>query len=166
MENGAAGWTTGGSPNTWALTTSSSHSPTHSWTDSPSGNYSDNTNNWVRTQALNLTGVKYVHVSGWFKYALEPGYDYAYVEYSLNGGLTWATTPLATFNGTQSTFQQVTVDASVLDNQPNVALRVRLTSDGAVTMDGIYVDDFSISYVPFECTFTARNNIYLPTILK
>jgi hypothetical protein len=154
VEDGTPGWTTGGTPNTWAITANQSHSPAHSWTDSPAGNYQNNANNWVRTQTLDLTGVKYVQVSGWFKYALEAGYDYAYVEYSLDGGTTWAsTTPLAIFNGTQLTWQEVTMDAPMLDNQPNVALRFRLKSDGGFVMDGFYVDDLAISYVPFECTY-------------
>ena len=93
VENGDMGWTTGGTPNSWAITTSDAHSPTHSWTDSPAGNYQDNANNFVRTPAFDLTGKRHVELSGWFKYALETGYDYVYVEYSLNGGNTWNNTP-------------------------------------------------------------------------
>jgi hypothetical protein len=152
VEGGAMGWTTGGSPNTWAITTEDAHSPTHSWTDSPGGNYQNNTNNWVRTPSIDLTGKRHIQLSGWFKYALEAGFDYAYVEYSLNGGSTWNTTPLATFNGTQG-WHQVVVDASMLDNQPKVALRFRLISDQGVTFDGIHMDDIALSYEPYECTY-------------
>ncbi|OGO26262.1 MAG: hypothetical protein A2136_09375 [Chloroflexi bacterium RBG_16_54_11] len=152
MEGGAAGWTTGGNPNSWAITTNASHSPTHSWTDSPAGNYQDNTNNWVRTPAYDLSGMRRVELDGWFKYALETGYDYAYLEYSLNGGNSWNPTPLATLNGSQDWYA-VNIDASVLDNQSNVALRFRLQSDGSVVFDGIYVDDVALSYEPFECTY-------------
>ncbi len=155
VEGGAAGWTTGGSPNSWAITTNQSHTPTHSWTDSPAGDYQNNANNWVRTPAYDLSGKRHVQVSGWFKYALEAGWDYAYLEYSLNGGGTWNTAnPLATFNGSQTDWWFELVDAPELDNQANVALRIHLVSDGGVTEDGIYVDDMALSYEPYICTYT------------
>ncbi len=163
VEGGAAGWTTGGSPNSWAITTVDAHSPTHSWTDSPAGQYQNNANNYVRTPAFDLSGKRHVEVSGWFKYALETGYDYVYVEYSLNGGGTWNPTPLTSFYGFQD-WNQVTVDASVLDNQPNVALRFHLVSDQGVTEDGIYVDDVAVSYEPYECTYTPTPNA--PTLVS
>ena len=121
-------------------------------------------NNWVRTQTLDLTQRKHVQVSAWFKYALETGYDYAFVEYSLDGGTTWNPTPLATFNGFQSSWQQVTMDAPMLDNQANVALRFRLKSDGGVVYDGIYVDDVTLSYQPYVCNYTPVPNA--PTLVS
>jgi Immune inhibitor A-like, MAM domain len=163
VEGGDMGWTTGGSPNTWAITAVDAHSPTHSWTDSPAGNYPDNANNYVRTPAFDLTGKRHVQLSGWFKYALEAGYDYVYVEYSLNGGGSWNPSPLTSFNGFQD-WHQVVLDASVLDNQPNVALRFHLISDGGVNEDGIYVDDVALSFEPFECTYTPTPNA--PTLVS
>jgi hypothetical protein len=152
VEGGAADWTTGGTTPSWGITTQYAHSPTHSWTDSPNGNYLDNANNWVRTQTLDLTGKKHVQLSGWYKYALEEGYDYAYIEYSLDGGTTW-NPPLATFNGFHN-WQELIIDASMLDNQSNVTLRFRLKSDGGVVYDGLYVDDVKLIYVPYECTYS------------
>jgi hypothetical protein len=163
VESGAAGWTTGGNPNTWAITTISAHSPTHSWTDSPAGNYADNANNYLRTPAFNLSGDRHVQLSGWFKYALEAGYDYVYVEYSLNGGSSWNPTPLTSFNGFAD-WHEVTIDASPLDNQPNVALRFHFVSDGGVNEDGIYIDDIALSYEPFECDFALAPNA--PTLVS
>ncbi len=75
------------------------------------------------------------------------------VEYSLNGGSSWNPTPLASFTGFQDWFES-SLDASVLDNQPNVALRLHLTSDSNTNFDGFYVDDISLSYEPFECNYT------------
>jgi Carboxypeptidase regulatory-like domain len=160
VEGGAAGWTIGGYPYSWAITSNQSHSPTHSWTDSPSGNYQNNANNWVQTPAYDLSDKSHIQVSGWFKYALEPGWDYAYLEYSFNGGGNWITAnPLATFNGLQTDWQYITVDASALDNQANVTLRIRLVSDTGLTYDGIYVDDMALSYEPYECTYTPAPDV-------
>lgn len=151
FESGVNGWTTGGTLNTWAQTTEASHSPTHSWTDSPGVNYPNDMNAWLQSPAINLAGKYDITVSGYYKYALEPGFDYTYLEYSTNGGTTWAATPLADFNGVQSTFTQVVKDAAALENQSNVRLRYRITSDGGVVFDGFYVDDFAVSYVPIVC---------------
>ena len=163
VENGAMGWTTGGTPNSWAITDSASHSPTHSWTDSPAGNYQDNANNYVRTPAFDLTGKRHVELSGWFKYALETGYDYVYVEYSLDGGNSWSNPFLASFNGIQD-WHKVVIDAAALDNQSNVALRFHLMSDAGVTEDGIYLDDLALSYEPYQCTFGLAPNA--PTLVS
>jgi hypothetical protein len=154
VEGGAAGWTTGGAP-AWAITTEDAHSPTHSWTDSPGGNYGNNVTSWVRTPAFSLTGKRNIELSGWYKWELETGYDYVYIDYSLNGGITWSgnNEALAVFNGFED-WTEVVVDASVLDGALNVALRWRLVSDGGVVEDGIHLDDLVLSYEPYQCTFT------------
>jgi len=153
MESGVHGWTTGGSPNTWAQTTSQSHSPTHSWTDSPSGNYGNNVNNWVRSPAIDLSGKVDTQLSFWHRYTTESGWDYGYPEYSINGGSTWQSFLPDGYTGDSGGWLNATFDAAVLDNQPNVRLRFHLTSDGGVIADGWYVDDVQVSYEPFECTF-------------
>ena len=153
MESGTNGWTTGGTANTWAQTTLDSHSPTHSWTDSPSGQYSNNTNSWLRSPAIDLSGKVEAQVSFWHFYDTESGWDYGYPEYSINGGTTWQ--PLYTdgYTGNSGDWLEQTFDATALDNQANVRIRFRLYSDGGVTADGWYIDDVDVSYEPFECTY-------------
>ena len=151
FENGANGWTTGGTLNQWAQTTSQSQSPTHSWTESPAGNYPDNMNSWLQSPVLDLSGKSGVTVSAWVRYALEPGYDYAHLEYSLNGGSTWNPAYLARWNGVNAAWTQSSVAAPAIDNQANVRLRYRVASDGGVTADGFYVDTFDVSYTPIVC---------------
>ena len=99
FENGINGWTTGGTGNAWAQTTSQSYSPTHSWTDSPAGNYANDVNSWLQTPAINLSGKTGISVSAYSIYGLETGFDFVFLEWSINGGTTWNATPLATFNG-------------------------------------------------------------------
>jgi hypothetical protein len=152
VESGAAGWTTGGvSGNTWGITTEHAHSPTHSWSDSPGGNYADNANSYLRTPSLDLSGKRSLRLTAWYRYALEPGYDYVYLEYSLDGGISWNSQPLLTFNGSQNGWVQRDVDASVLDGGANVAIRYRLVSDVGLNYEGFYVDDLVLSYEPFGC---------------
>lgn len=155
VEDGVDGWTAGGTNNTWGITSSLSHSASHSWTDSPSGNYLDNTNSYLKSPVLNLSGKRHIKFSVWTWYELEPGYDYVYLEYSLDGGSTWNPSPLASFNGVKKNWTEQVIDASVLDNQPNAALRFHLVSDQGVSYDGIYLDDMSLSYEPFTCSYQA-----------
>ncbi len=151
FESGANGWTTGGTSNAWAQTTSQSQSPTHSWTDSPAGSYPNNMNSWVQSPVVNLSGKTGVVVSSWVRYDLEPGYDYAYLEYSTNGGTSWNASYLARWNGANATWTQSSLAAPALDNQASVRLRYRVTSDAGVVADGLYVDTFDVSYRPIVC---------------
>jgi hypothetical protein len=165
FENGINGWTTGGAGNAWALTTAQSHSPTHSWTDSPAGNYADNVDSWLQSPVINLTGKTDVGVSGFFKYVLETGYDYAYLEYSTNGGTAYNATPLATFDGVEANWVQTSVSAAALDNQANARLRLRFSSDSGVEFDGIYFEDFKVSYQPLVCQ-PPLFRTWLPVVLR
>src|SRR5205085_1377439 len=59
-----AGQTPAGSPR-WGLSTANAVSATHSFADSPSGNYAANQNNWARNKTgLNLTGAVGCRVVG------------------------------------------------------------------------------------------------------
>jgi hypothetical protein len=163
VEFSQTGWTTGGSNNTWGITNLQYHSPTHSWTDSPNGDYANNANSYLRSPTFDLTGKRNIQFSGWFKYALEPGYDYVYLNYSLDGGVTWSKDDLSPliFSGNQPDWQKRTVSLPALDNQKRAAFRFHLVTDTSVTADGIYIDDIALSYEPYTCPY-----IYLPTTQK
>jgi hypothetical protein len=154
FESGVGGWTTGGANNTWAQTTESSHSPTHSWTDSPGGNYNNNTNSWLISPFLDFVGRRNVKISAYYTWDLEAGYDYVYLEYSLNG-TSWTGTPLTSFNGSQGTWTQIVNDAPALEGVGTAKIRYRLTSDGGVVADGFHVDDFQVTYQPVVCQYPA-----------
>jgi hypothetical protein len=138
FESGLAQWT-----GQWGLTEESSHSPTHSLTDSPGGNYASNQNvSESMVQGVDLSSFQSAELTYWTKYALETGFDYTYLEASTDGGTNWMN--VRTFNGTQSTWRADTVDIGAFAGQANLKLRFRLTSDGALELDGFYVDDFQI----------------------
>jgi hypothetical protein len=167
VEGGNLGWTSSGTNNTWGITTSAAYSPSHSWTDSPSASYLNNTDSALRSPAFNLSGKRNIRISGWSRYSLEAGYDFIYLEYSLNGGSTWSGTgaALEVFNGYQNDWQMFSLDAPQLTNQPNVALRFHFISDGGVTDDGFYFDNFSISYEPYDCLYSPVGMNYLGYIV-
>ena len=156
VETPQTGWLTGGFKNTWITTTAAYKSPTHSWSDSP-GQYADNTDSYMQSPVIDLTGKRHVRIGGWFKYALEAGYDYVYLEYSTNDGASWNTIPLLTLNGTQATWVNQIVDTPMLDGESNVVFRYRIITDQGVVMDGVYIDDIALSHEPFAC-------YYVPTL--
>ncbi len=145
VEGGNIGWT---AQAPWAITTTQSHSPTHSWTDSPGGNYVNNVNTSLTSPLLNLTGATDTQLSYWHRYATEAGYDYCHVEVSANGGGTWS--EVAIYNGSQTTWQPVTIAVPELDGIANARVRFRLSSDVSQTFDGWYVDDIVVQAVPSQ----------------
>jgi hypothetical protein len=149
-ETGTQGWSTQAP---WALTTEAAHSPTHSWTDSPGGSYGDNVSTSLTSPVLDLGGYTGTSLSWWQIYDLESGYDFGYVEVSTNGGSSWTT--VATVNGLETTWHQVTVPVPQLDGQPNARLRFRLESDVSITRDGWHVDDIRLRSAPATPNLTS-----------
>lgn len=141
-ENGFNNWTTS---NTWAITTSQYHSPTHSFTDSPSGNYLSNANNSMTVNfPLNTSGTPVVYLSFWHRYYTEAGYDFCRVEVSSNNGTNW--NQVTSYNGNMQTWTYQAFDiTSFTNSSANVRIRFRLTSDGSLNYDGWYVDDIKIT---------------------
>ena len=92
-----------------------------------------------------------------------PGYDFVYLEYSLDGGSTWSSSAnaLTSFNGYQNEWTQFSVNAPQLANQPNIALRFHFIADGGVIDDGFYFDNFLISYEPYACLYAPTGLSYL-----
>lgn len=154
--NGTSNWNLGTS---WGLS-SDNNTPPSSFTDSPTGQYSSNTdNNMTLNTSLILSGGTEVKLKFWTKWAIETRWDFATVEASSNGGATWSTlqgkytkpasgsgtqTP-GTFgyDGTQSTWVEEEIDITRFIST-QFKFRFRLRSDGSITADGFYVDDITL----------------------
>jgi carboxypeptidase T len=147
VESGVNGWT---AQSPWAISTENAHSPTHAWTDSPGGNYGNNRNVSLTSPLFDLTDHTDVALSFWQICDTEAGYDYCRVEISTNGGTNW--TEVATFDGPHSQWELVTIPLPQLDNQPDVRLRFRFTSDVTVTADGWHLDDIKLAATGPSCT--------------
>jgi carboxypeptidase T len=140
VEAGSQGWTAQGG---WAITQEQAHSPTHAWSDSPGGFYQDNIGASLTSPILQLSSLEGIQLSFWQKYDTEANYDFASVEYSIDGGATWSS---AAMNSGQSLdWAQVSLAIPELDWQAQGRIRFRLTSDGAVNADGWYLDDIQLS---------------------
>ncbi len=134
------GWTTNGS---WGVTTAYAHSGGYSATDSPVGNYANNTNTSLISPVLDLTGTTSVALTFYHRYSIQSGWDFGMLEISTDGGVTFGPA-LRTFTGSLSTFTPLTVDLSSYAGYSTVVIRFRLTSDSTVTYDGWYIDDITI----------------------
>ncbi len=133
FEMGTSDWTLTGA---WGLTTGQSHSPSHSLTDSPSGNYPDEST----THAELNDGYFATSLSFWHRYAIEEDWDYGYVQVSADGG-PWTT--IATYTGFQSSWSQQTLPLDDFAGQ-EVRIRFQLATDTWVNEDGWYIDDVTL----------------------
>jgi carboxypeptidase T len=163
-ESGMTNWTVTGN---WGTTTSSAHSPTHSFTDSPSGNYGTNAT-WTMTEtgSLNLTGVSTPWLDFWTHWEIEGGFDFAQVEVTINNGSTWTAIPglytnlgsglsgsVQTLNqpgydGAQYAWVHEHMNLAAYAGQANVKFRFKLRSDAGFNLDGWYVDDIQVLGFP------------------
>ncbi|HNV82213.1 MAG TPA: M28 family peptidase [Tenuifilaceae bacterium] len=126
----------------WGLTTSTSHSPTHSLTESPTGNYANNQQLFATLNPINLMGYSSASLSFWTKYDLENNWDFMKLEISTNGQ-NW--TLLDQFTGTQNNWIQKTYSLNGYITKPYVLIRFNFKSDISINRDGMYIDDFCIT---------------------
>jgi carboxypeptidase T len=153
-ESGISNWSMG----SWGTTTSSYHSPTHSFTDSPYGNYSNNQTNIMTLQGtINLSGFQNPMLKFWTKWAIEAGYDFGQVEASSNGGSSWVplqgeyTRPGSGqgvqpsgqpgYDGVRTNWVEENMSLAAFIGINNLKIRFEFRSDQGVTDDGWYVDD-------------------------
>jgi len=141
FDSGMGVWSGG-----WAITSSESYSAPNSLTDSPAGNYGDNQTNSVQmTSDIDLTSYFGARLEFQTKFELEQGFDYVYMYISTNGGVNWIN--LYTFNGEDPnqhyTWHPFVADLGGYVGQ-NVRFKFTLESDGAYTVDGMYIDDFAV----------------------
>jgi hypothetical protein len=167
-------WTVSG---TWGITTSKFVSAPSSFTDSPVGNYANNsTLTMTSITPINLTNMLGASLEFSTQWNIENDWDYGQVLISTNNGSTW--TPLAgqytnlgtgsfqpanqpLYDGVQSTWVNENIDLTPYIGQ-TILLRFLLKTDASEVRDGWYVDDIKIStfnLVPVELiSFNAEKN--------
>ncbi len=132
FETGTGNWTLDGG---WGLTGSEFHSSGNSLTDTPGGDYSDQT----AYSATLTTPVKATRLQFWHKYDLEDTYDFGRVQ--VNAGGIWNT--VASYTGAQASWQLVDLDLAQYAGQ-ELQIRFVVETDQSVVADGWYVDDVTV----------------------
>ncbi len=149
-------WTTGVS---WGLSPLFT-SPPNSFTDSPTGNYLNSTDNSLTLISnQKISGVTRAVLKFRARWGIEAKYDFATVEASSNGGSTWTTvkgkytvnasgigvqtTGTFGYDGTQNTWIDEEIDVTQFASTL-FKFRIRLRSDGSINADGFYIDDITL----------------------
>ena len=141
MESGQGDWQIFQAP--WALTTESSHSPNHCWTDSPGASYQNSQNVAISSPLIDLTGKTAATLTFWHQFDIAIG-DRATVWVARSGfpdGL------LRSFVNTDLNWHQETIDLSSYTGQ-SIRLYFQLYTDAGAVADGWHVDDVGVNILP------------------
>jgi hypothetical protein len=145
---------------TWGLSTAKFVSPPSSITDSPSGNYSNNSNKSITTRpGADLSNSVYAHLQYYTRFSIEKNADKVQVLISINNGASFSplcgkyeTSPASfggsnpIYDGLQDGWVLEDIDLSAYAGQ-TVMVRFSFTSDFSGTDDGFYFDDVLIRKV-------------------
>ncbi len=155
LESGTGSWS---SDPPWALVESSSHSPTHAWTDSPGTSYQNNADTALTlASSLDLSSAVFPRLTFWHRYQIEAEFDFGYVEVSIDNGGTWS--ELAAYTGIKdSEWTQEQIDLTPYAGQSQVLFRFRLVTDKSMVLDGWSIDDVAVSEAPQAVTLIAVGN--------
>jgi subtilisin family serine protease len=139
----AGRWVAEGLPNTWVRTPVDKAAGSYSASDSPAGDYANNTDNSLRTvNPMNLSGRVGCKADYELRLDTEYGYDHLYVESSTDG-TTWPPVPGWT-GSTSGSFYPLETDLSAVSGQATAYVRFRLRSDFINTEDGAFMDEFAV----------------------
>ena len=149
---------------TWGTTTSTFVSPSKSFYDGSTGNYSNNANKtYTYTPTINLSTATSAMVSFYAKWEIEADYDFVQFQVSTDNGATWIgqcgnytvlgtsangsvqpeNQPIYEGNQVNWVFEEINL-SDYLGQQ--IKFRFKFQSDGGSVADGFYFDDFKIFY--------------------
>ncbi len=147
FENGLSLWKMGGINNHWCLTSADSHQGRFSLTDSPQGDYQNNTNSWAEVKnSFDLTHAESPELAFWHRFQLGTG-DSGFVEVSVDKGKSWERLP-PSFVGIQDEWTQVNLPLDSYIGCANLKFRFRLSCNEAEAKDGWFIDDVQINFKP------------------
>jgi subtilisin family serine protease len=133
------GYTFGGTNSSWGFTNTASFSASMSMTDSPAGNYLNNTASRATGPIFSTAGERGCRLESRLRLATQNDSDGIQTNVSGDGGATWSTE--SGFTGTTNgRFERFTM-AELPDRKTNVLYRFEFLSDSNVVDDGVYVDD-------------------------
>ncbi|MEP7264296.1 MAG: T9SS type A sorting domain-containing protein, partial [Bacteroidota bacterium] len=145
--------------------TTGAHGGTACWDVNLTSPYNNTSSTYLVSPAFNYINTTLTHLSCWINYNTEFGGDGCIIEYSFDDA-TWQTLgvfndPSATnwyndavvgaflgqpaWSGNSNSWQQITYNTALFDEQPYVRLRFSFRSDVNLSGDGISMDDFSLT---------------------
>jgi subtilisin family serine protease len=143
----AAGWTAGGTPNTWAREVVGASGRA---SDSPGGSYANNQDNWFqRNAALNFSGLNGCGLDYLLALETQAG-DGILLEVSTDAGATWDIA--SGWSGGNGAFFSNFDDLSFVDGNGSVLFRFSFVSNSLGVANGALIDD-----VVFRCLNPAGN---------
>jgi hypothetical protein len=150
-EEGNLGWASDGQ---WTISSEASASPSHSWTDSPQGDYGNDWDSTLTSPVLDLHDVANVVLEFSHTYELEGGWDFGHVEWSADDGHSWTTA--MTYDGMSPDWEQTKIEIPGLDQATSARIRFRIETDGSITFDGWHIDDVLIAGLKVQQTRRGR----------
>jgi subtilisin family serine protease len=144
-------WATGGSPNTWGRSFTYWHSGSWSLSDSPSGQYANNTDTYAALTGVDLTGKRDCAASVYARTALADD-DVLLAETSPDLQ-SWGKRITAR-SGTSNGFERWLIDLSELEGHAGGSLAFRLVTNDSGTDEGVALDDLQVFCVPVVTDLT------------
>ncbi|MGE3977250.1 MAG: S8 family serine peptidase [Nitrospira sp.] len=139
------GYVFGGINTTWGFANSTSFSQPNSLSDSPNGNYQNNTDSFAIGPVFSTKGQRGCRFDGRVRLETEQDIDGILVETSRNSGASWQ--PIRGFTeNTNGQFIPFTW-GDVADGVTGSQFRFRFISDERQVFDGVYVDDVRVACV-------------------
>jgi hypothetical protein len=139
FESGTGNWA-----GDWGTDSTYAYSGTYSFTDSPYGD-PPNASTIMSRMHVPADLSPYLGATLTFQYMhwIEQGFDYGYLDASLDGGVSWI--ELETYNDTVDSWTMEEVDFGAFVGESDVRIRFRLVTDPNYVEDGWYVDDVMIT---------------------
>lgn len=166
MESGITGWTADAP---WARTESTYHSATHSWADSPDGDYANNLNiSLTRTDSINLSGKLAAKLICYINQYIVWDFDCLHIDGSTDN-ISW-TEHYNLFGGSGGSFTKKTYHAfKAYDGEATTYFRFRLFTDSSGVADGVYIDNVQITalappYSQDQCEYYNGTSMATPHV--
>jgi subtilisin family serine protease len=140
---GNLGYTFTGTNNSWGFTNNVSLTPPTSLTDSPAGNYLNNTDSFATGPMFSTVGQRGCRFLGALRLATELNFDGFLLDLSRDGGASWATVN-AVSGSTGGMFVNRPF-SDIPDRSANTQFRFNFISDSSNVDDGGYFDNVGVA---------------------
>ena len=139
VENGVGDWV---AQAPWAISDESFSSPSHAWSDSPGGNYTNQASAILTSPVVDLSDLEQVRLRFDHSLDFEPGFDFGIVEVS-DGG-SWQ--EVGVFGDFQD-WTTVEIPVPMLEGATTAQVRFRMDADTSQVADGWHLDDIAFEGV-------------------